>query len=213
MAVWEIIAIINDQSNIAASTQLHAGQVVARDSNGNVVAADRALHGTGAYLGILADNTARTGNSKIQVDPVGSSIIDPVTFAFTGNNNGLFAGANRQIGDYQAEDVTGVTNFSASAATGFEGPRRPVGLYTTPSNKLASDQVVNYKTNDTNSSTYADVAFSGGDAYNISSLLTYGTSSNAGKIVLVNPNDNNGKIIGKVDSFDSANNIIYFTQM
>jgi len=213
MAVWELIAIINDQNNIAASTQLHAGQVVARDSSGLTVAADRATHGAGAYLGILADNTARTGNTRIQVYPVGSAYVDPTTFAFTANNNGLYAGSNRQIGDYQAEDVTGVTNFTASSATGFEGPRRPVGIYTTPSNKLGTDQAVAFKTNDTSPSTYLDAAFSGGDAYNISDLLTYGTTSNAGKVIKVVAASNLGRIIGKVDSYDSANNILYFTQI
>jgi hypothetical protein len=230
MAIRELNAVIAANFDIAATTQLHAGSYVARDPGSSlVVAADRALHTAGATLGVLADDTARTGNTMIQVDPVGSTYIDPTTGNFVANNNGYFRAAKRAIGNYQAEDYTDVTNLTAGAS-GFEGPMRGVGVFTTPSSNLITDQFATAVTADSVTSgatTISDSAFSGGQTFLPNDLLTYGTGVNAGLFVkvatttaVVNSTSEvepstttflNGKIVARVDKYDSAAALLYIT--
>jgi hypothetical protein len=210
MAVREINALIAANYDIAATTQLHAGSFVARDgSTGLVVAADRHDHTAGACLGVLADDTARTGNTMIQVDPVGSTYIDPSTGNFIANNNGYYRCAKRAIGDYQAEDVTGVTNLTAGSS-GFEGPRRGVGVFTTQSSNLITDQFALAQTNDSGGgSTIADTTLS---AYAFNDILTYGTGANAGLFVKVQAGSfYNGKQVARVDKYDAAAGLLHIT--
>jgi len=212
MAVREINAVIAADFNIAAATQLHAGAYVARDTTSAlVVAADRNLHTSGNCLGILADDTARTGNTIISVDPVGSTYIDPVTGNFIANNNGYYKAAKRALGDYQDEIVTNVTNLTAGAG-GFQGPMRGVGVFTTPSSNLITDQFALASTNDSSTSSIADAAFSGGATYLTNDLLTYGTGANAGLLVKISSaNFYNGKIIGRVDDYNAAAGLLGIT--
>jgi hypothetical protein len=212
MAVRELNAILNANFEIDKATALHAGAIVARDpSSSLIVAADRATHGQGAYIGVLADDTARTGNTMILVDPVGSTYVD-TNGVLQSNANGYYRVAKRAIGDYQSEIVNGVTNPTAGTS-GYEGPRRGVGVYTTPSNNLVTDQFATYKTTDPNGTTWTETAFTGGDTFNPNDLLTFGTGANAGLLVKVQAATNNGRIVARVDKYDAAGGMLWITML
>ncbi|MEZ0326994.1 MAG: hypothetical protein ACAH95_13925 [Fimbriimonas sp.] len=186
MAVREVHALITKNASIAAATELHAGAAVAVNTSGLLVAADRDDHTRGAFLGILADDTARSGNTQIGIVPVGACWLDSGDASvFNAYNNGLFVSTRRALDHMQDETVTNPSDL-VSGASGFQGPRRPAAVFTSPSTVLQTDQFAEYKTADTTGPYAAvDSAFSGGDAFAYGDLLTYGTGANAGKFVKV----------------------------
>ena len=240
MALREIFSLVQANYDIAAATQLHAGQAVMRDytvpTGMTIIAADRAALNAssipifnGAYAGILADDTARTGNTMIQVDPVGANYISGtgtpdgygnVIYPFVANNNGMYSAQKRALGDFQAEDVTNVTDLT-SGASGYQGPRRGVGVYTSPSTVLIIDSVgyAQFHTADTLTGSYAwtDTAWSGSETFAPGDLLTVGTTTNAGKLIRIQTNGVTGTVgslgraVARVDKFDAAAGLLQIT--
>jgi hypothetical protein len=184
--------------------------VLARGTDGNVVPANRATvahQSAGAIVGLAADDKASTGVTFIQSDPVGSSYVDS-SGVLQAANNGWFVGAKRGLADNAAfdETVTGVTDLT-SGSTGYQGPRRGVGVYQAPG-QFVTDQFVNFATNDSNSTSTADTAYT---AWGPNDLLTYATgASNAGKLVKVSGTQY-GIVVAKVDRYDSAAGLLYIT--
>jgi len=198
----------------ASTASFYAGDALMIGADGNVSAAYRAA-GTfdslgeqlGRFVGFSADDTARTSNTMILADPVGSSYTD-ASGAFVANNNGFYLVSKRAIGDFLAENVNGVTN-PTSGSSGYEGPRRGVGVFNTPGGQFVTDR-------------FAGTASSSVDADGgswtpaIGDLLTVAAASgNAGKLVQLDPAaiQTDGIAVGRVDSYDSATGLLYFTQL
>jgi hypothetical protein len=212
MAIKELINVFPFNYPVAKATTFYAGMVLARGTDGNVVAANRATvahQSAGAIVGLAADDKASTGVTFIQADPVGSSYVDS-SGVLQAANNGWFVGAKRGLADNAAfdETVTGVTDLT-SGSTGYQGPRRGVGVYQAPG-QFVTDQFVNFATNDSNSTSTADQAYT---AWGPNDLLTYATgATNAGKLVKVTSSATNfGVVVAKVDRYDSAAGLLYIT--
>jgi hypothetical protein len=210
MAIKELINVFPFNYPVAKATTFYAGMVLARGTDGNVVPANRATvahQSAGAIVGLAADDKASTGVTFIQSDPVGSSYVDS-SGVLQAANNGWFVGAKRGLADNAAfdETVTGVTDLT-SGSTGYQGPRRGVGVYQAPG-QFVTDQFVNFATNDSNSTSTADTAYT---AWGPNDLLTYATgASNAGKLVKVSGTQY-GIVVAKVDRYDSAAGLLYIT--
>jgi hypothetical protein len=212
MAIKELINVFPFNYPVAKATTFYAGMVLARGTDGNVVVANRATvahQSAGAIVGLAADDKASTGVTFIQSDPVGSSYVDS-SGVLQAANNGWFVGAKRGLADNAAfdETVTGVTDLT-SGSTGYQGPRRGVGVYQAPG-QFVTDQFVNFATNDSNSTSTADTAYT---AWGPNDLLTYATgATNAGKLVKVTSSATNfGVVVAKVDRYDSAAGLLYIT--
>ncbi len=198
----------------ASSASFLAGDALMIGTDGNVSAAYRAAGAfdtiaeqLGRFVGFSADDTARTGNTMILADPVGSSYTD-ASGNFVANNNGFYVVSKRAIGDFLAENVNGVTNPTAGSS-GYEGPRRGVGVFNTPGAQFVTD-----RWSGTASSTVS--ADGGSWTPAIGDLLTIAAASgSAGKLVLLDPAavGTDGIIVGRVDSYDSAAGLLYFTQL
>jgi bifunctional ADP-heptose synthase (sugar kinase/adenylyltransferase) len=204
MAIRALNSVIVANYDTAANASWHAGACLARDTSnvGRVVLADRASGAiAGGFVGFSADDTARTDNTMILADPVGSNYIDG-SGVFQSNNNGFYVAAKRAIGDFQAENVNGVTNLSAQSS-GYEGPRRGVGVFNTPGGQFVTDQFTTAATSaagtDGSTATYAPGAY-----------LTVAVDD-SGKMVEL-ANKAHGPVVGIVDKYDSAAGLLYFTQ-
>ena len=204
MAIRALNSVIVANYETAANASWHAGACLARDTSnvGRVVLADRASGAiAGGFVGFSADDTARTDNTMILADPVGSNYIDG-SGVFQSNNNGFYVAAKRAIGDFQAENVNGVTNLSAQSS-GYEGPRRGVGVFNTPGGQFVTDQFTTAATSaagtDGSTATYAPGAY-----------LTVAVDD-SGKMVEL-ANKAHGPVVGIVDKYDSAAGLLYFTQ-
>jgi hypothetical protein len=213
MAIKPLNSIVVANYNTAASASWLAGSVLARDTTtvGNVVVATRNAAGTvtGGVVGFSSDDTARTGNTMILADPVGANYTDS-SGNFQANNSGFYVVAKRAIGDFQAENVNGVTNPTAGAST-YEGPRRGVGVYSTPSGQYVTDMFVSPAAIGSSASA---VQQDGGTAtYLPGAQLTVSAAAagaSFGKLVeLVNTAW--GPVVGVVDRYDSAAGLLYFT--
>ena len=214
MAIRALNSVIVANYNTAASASWQAGACLMINASGLVQKADRSdtlfdtlVEQTGRFVGFSSDDTARTGNTMILADPVGSNYIDG-SGVFQSNNNGFYVGAKRAIGDFQSEIVNGVTNLSAQTS-GYEGPRRGVGVYNTPGAQFVTDQYVEDLTTTVSADGGTYVTFAPGD------LLVPGASANAGKLVKLDAAayGTDGIVVGRVDSFDSAAGLLYFTQI
>ena len=204
MAIRALNSVIVANYETAANASWHAGACLARDTSnvGRVVLADRASGAiAGGFVGFSADDTARTDNTMILADPVGSNYIDG-SGVFQSNNNGFYVAAKRAIGDFQAENVNGVTNLSAQSS-GYEGPRRGVGVFNTPGGQFVTDQFTTAATSaagtDGATATYAPGAY-----------LTVAVDDSGRLVELANKA--HGPVVGIVDKYDSAAGLLYFTQ-
>ena len=198
----------------ASTASFLSGDALMIGTDGNVSAAYRAA-GTfdtlaeqrGRFVGFSADDTARTGNTMILADPVGSSYTDS-SGNFVANNNGFYVVSKRAIGDFLAENVNGVTNPTAGSS-GYEGPRRGVGVFNTPGGQFVTDRFA---------ATASSAVNADGGTWSpaIGDLLTIAAASgNAGKLVQLDPAQPavDGIVVGRVDSYDSAAGLLYFTQL
>ena len=145
MAIRALNTLVVANYNTAASASWLAGDALFIQSDGTVAAAYRAESGfntlakqLGKFVGFSADDTARTGNTMILADPVGSSYTDS-SGVLQANNNGFYVVSKRAIGDFLAENVNGVTNPTAGSS-GYEGPRRGVGVFNTPGAQFVTDR-------------------------------------------------------------------------
>ena len=214
MAIRALNTLVVANYNTAASASWLAGDALFIQSDGTVAAAYRAATGfttlaqqLGKFVGFSADDTARTGNTMILADPVGSSYTD-ASGVLQANNNGFYVVSKRAIGDFLAENVNGVTNPTAGSS-GYEGPRRGVGVFNTPGAQFITDRFASVaSTNITTDGVAAGWTPAAGDL-----LTVAGGVANAGKIVKLNTVGTDGVIIGRVDSYDSAAGLLYFTQL
>ena len=214
MAIRALNSVIVANYNTAATASWQAGACLMINASGLVQKADRGdtlfdtlVEQTGRFAGFSSDDTARSGNTMILADPVGSNYIDG-NGVFQSNNNGFYVGSKRAIGDFQSEIVNGVTNLSAQTS-GYEGPRRGVGVYNTPGGQFVTDQYVEDLTTTVSADGGTYATFAPGD------LLVPGASANAGKLVKLDATayGTDGIVVGRVDSFDSAAGLLYFTQI
>lgn len=215
MAIRALNSLIVANYDTAATASWLAGASLVRDiSNaGRVVIGTRsALGSSTGFVGFSADDTARTGNTMILADPVGSSYVDG-SGVLQANNNGFYAVSKRAIGDYLAENVNNVTNPTAGSS-GYEGPRRGVGVFNTPGAQFITDQFLS------GSGSSATNLYTDGSAavYNPGAPLTF-AANGSGKLVEAGlpfvagfagtaPN----LVVGYVDRYDSAAGLLYFTQ-
>jgi hypothetical protein len=212
MAVREVHALITRNAAIAAATQIQAGAAVAVAASGLLEKADRGTHSRGAYLGVLYDDTARSGNTQVGIDPVGATWLDSDDPSkFNDYANGLFVSARRDLDHLQDETITNVSDL-VGGASGFGGPRRPASVFTSASTVVQTDQFANFKTDDdTDPYDAADAAFTGGDEFAIGDLLTYGTGAQAGKFVKVT-DPTVTLVVARFDKWaDAAQNLMEIT--
>jgi hypothetical protein len=214
MAIRALNSAIVANYPTASSASFLAGDALMIGTDGNVSAAYRAATAfdtiaeqLGRFVGFSADDTARTGNTMILADPVGSSYTDS-SGNFVANNNGFYVVSKRAIGDFLAENVNGVTNPTAGSS-GYEGPRRGVGVFNTPGAQFVTDRW---------SGTASSTVSADGGTWTpaIGDLLTVAAAAgSAGKLVLLDPAavGTDGIIVGRVDSYDSAAGLLYFTQL
>lgn len=211
MAIRPLNSIVVANYNTAANASWLAGSILVRDTTtaGNVTlpnGANRANVNFG-IVGFSADDTARSGNTMILADPVGANFTDS-SGNFVANNSGYYVVSKRAVADFLAENVNNVTNPTAGTS-GFEGPRRGVGVYSTPSGQYITDMFVV----GTGSSASASNADGGTATYLPGTLLTVsaaGSGASQGKLVeLVNTAW--GPTVGVVDRYDSAAGLLYFT--
>ena len=196
----------------ASTASFLAGDALMIGTDGNVSAAyrnvstfDTVAEQRGRFVGFSADDTARTGNTMILADPVGSSYTDS-SGNFVANNNGFYVVSKRAIGDFLAENVNGVTNPTAGSS-GYEGPRRGVGVFNTPGGQFVTDRW---------SGTASTTVSSDGGTWTpaIGDLLTIAAASgSAGKLAKLGTIGTDGVIVGRVNSYDSAAGLLYFTQL
>lgn len=223
MAIRELNSVLAQNVDVDKATAFVAGMVIARDiTTGLAIKADRATILGSAVVGLAADDKARTGVTMISVDPVGAAYIDPSTGAFKANNNGYYVAPKRALGDYYDETVTNISDLT-SGATGYQGPRRGVGVFSTPSGQFVVDvsSVFNtgaaaaYATTSTTAeSTGGTIVFATND------LLTYGSSNGAvgtttdfaGKLVQL-ANAAHGKAVARVDKYDAGAGLLYITML
>ena len=214
MAIRALNTLVVANYNTAASASWLAGDALFLQNDGTVAAAYRAGNGfstlqqqLGRFVGFSADDTARTGNTMILADPVGSSYTDS-NGVLQANNNGFYVVSKRAIGDFLAENVNGVTNPTAGSS-GYEGPRRGVGVFNTPGAQFITDRFSSVAS----TSLTLDGA-AGGWTPAVGDLLTVASSSaNAGKLAKLGTVGTDGVIVGRVDAYDSAAGLLYFTQL
>jgi hypothetical protein len=148
----------------------------------------------------------------ILADPVGSSYVDS-SGVLQANNNGFYVVSKRAIGDYLAENVNTVTNPTAGSS-GYEGPRRGVGVFNTPGAQFITDQFLS------GSGSSATNIFTDGSAaiYNPGAPLTF-AANGSGKLVEAGSlfvggfaGTHANLVVGVVDRYDSAAGLLYFTQ-
>ena len=214
MAIRALNSAIVANYNTAASGSWLAGDALFLQTDGTVAAAYRAGNGfstlaqqTGRFVGFSADDTARTGNTMILADPVGANYVDSSNVVQT-NNNGYYVVSKRAIGDFLAENVNNVTNPTAGSS-GYEGPRRGVGVFNTPGAQFITDRFASVAS----TSVTQDGAAAGWTPA-VGDLLTVAAgSANAGKLVKLGTVGTDGVIVGRVDNYDSAAGLLYFTQL
>jgi len=222
MAIRALNSLVVANYDTTSTATWSAGVGLQRSTTAGQVQLAQRAHGagggvgfTGGFVGFSADDTARSGNTMILADPVGSSFVD-ASGVLQANNNGFYVVSKRAIGDFQAENVNGLTNPTAGS-NGYEGPRRGVGVFNTPGGQFITDQ---FKTG-TGSSTSAGNADGGTATYAAGALLTVAVDA-SGKLVelagtAVGVANVSGAgitmpVVGIVDRYDSAAGLLYFTQ-
>jgi len=214
MAIRALNTLVVANYNTAASASWLAGDALFLQSDGTVAAAYRSATGfttlqqqLGKFVGFSADDTARTGNTMILADPVGSSYTNS-SGDLVANNNGFYVVSKRAIGDFLAENVNGVTNPTAGSS-GYEGPRRGVGVFNTPGAQFITDRFSSVA-----STSVTQDSAAGQWTPAVGDLLTVAAgSANAGKLAKLGTVGTDGVIVGRVDSYDSAAGLLYFTQL
>ena len=209
MAIRALNSVIVANYDTLATASWQAGACLALNTGtGNVQLATRASGADTAnfatFVGFSSDDTARSGNTMILADPVGSNYIDG-SGVFQSNNNGFYVAAKRAIGDFQSEIVNGVTNLSAQSS-GYEGPRRGVGVYNTPGGQFVTDQVSLVISSGVNADAGGTWTPAPGDACTFA-------ADGSGKLVKLATIGTDGPMVARVDKYDSAAGLLYFTMV
>ena len=209
MAIRALNSVIVANYDTLATASWQAGVCLAiNSSTGNVELATRAAGADtlnfATFVGFSSDDTARSGNTMILADPVGSNYIDG-SGVFQSNNNGFYVAAKRAIGDFQSEIVNGVTNLSAQSS-GYEGPRRGVGVYNAPGGQFVTDQFSLVTSSGVNADAGGTWTPAPGDACTFAAAGT-------GKLVKLVAIGTDGPMVARVDKYDSAAGLLYITMV
>lgn len=224
MAIRPLFELIQSNFEMPASVTCLAGDAMMRNPyTGLLLPANRALaatayngtaftHDAHNFVGFAADDHARTGATMILPDPVGSTVVSSDGATFTASNNGFYAVAKRALGDFMDELVTNVTD-PTSGSTGYQGPRRGIAVYTSPSGQFVTDRFV--AANTTSLTTDNTVFTTTAATFLPGDLLTFGAGANAGKLIAIDPTQLSvdGIAIARVDKYDSSAGLLYFTQI
>ena len=219
MAIRALNSAIVANYDTYANATIFAGDALMLDSNGKVIPAHRShtsfdtgVEQAGRFVGFSADDTVRSGNTMILADPVGASYIDSSN-NLVQNTNAFYVVSKRAIGDFLAENVNGVTNPTAGSS-GFEGPRRGVAVFNTPGGQFVTDRW--HASTTSGGTATSDLA---GWTPAIGDLLAVaGGAGQSGKLVqfaFLTGSAVGTSILafGRVDSYDSATGLLYFTQL
>lgn len=222
MAIRALNSVVVGNYDTDKNTLIHAGDALMINSSGlvqpafrNTTVFDTRQEQLGAWVGFASDDTYRTGNTMILNDPVGSSYVDSSN-VLQAANNGFYAVAKRAIGDFQAENVNTVTNPTAGSS-GYEGPRRGIGVYNTPGGQFVTDRfALTTSLNATNDSGTL-TQFTPGELLTVAAAI-----GNSGLLVRLNSAEFNGAggvgntqgiAVGRVDKWDAGAQLLYFTQL
>ena len=138
MAIRVLQSSVVANYEVTASAKFHAGDGLLLDTtNLNFTVGLSATQTTASnFAGFaLADHNV-TGNTFIQNDPVGSSVVSADGSTFTSYANGFFVGVKRAIGDFQDETASVVTNLTDTSPT----PRRGVGCLRAHGSQFVTDR-------------------------------------------------------------------------
>ena len=180
-----------------------SGMALVIDSSGNAIKADRSnvsynsiFEGYGKFIGFASGDHTNI-SSVLMSDPVGSNYISSDN-KFVDNVNSHYSASKRSISEFKDESISGVL-FS-------EYSKRGIGVFNLQGEIYITDQFARVESLFIDSDGTAQVNFNVGD------LLTYGAGINAGKLVKVDTSAISPSvlIIGVVEKFDSASNLLYF---
>ena len=180
-----------------------SGMALVIDPSGNAIKADRSnvsyntiFEGYGKFIGFASGDHTNL-SSVLMSDPVGSNYISSDN-KFVDNVNSHYSASKRSISEFRDESVSGVL-FS-------EYSKRGIGVFNLQGEIYITDQFARVASLFIDSDGTAQVDFNVGD------LLTYGAGINAGKLVKVDTSAISPSvlIIGVVEKFDSASNLLYF---
>jgi hypothetical protein len=189
--------------SVNVSDSFISGMALAIDLNGNAVKADRnnislnsVIEGFSKFIGFASGDHANT-SSILLSDPVGSNYIDSNN-RFIDNVNSHYSASKRSIQDFKDESVSGVL-FS-------EYSKRGIGVYNLQGEIFITDQFARVEGSLLNIDGIDQINFIPGD------LLTFGAGINAGKLVKVDISGSGPSvlIIGIVEKFEEASNLLYF---
>jgi hypothetical protein len=209
MAIRALNSVIVANYDTLATASWQAGTCLSLNTGTGLVQKSVRSSGTdldlfATFVGFSSDDTARTGNTMILADPVGSNYIDG-SGVFQSSNNGFYVAAKRAIGDFQSEIVNGVTNLSAQSS-GFEGPRRGVGVYNTPGGQFVTDQFSLVVSSGANADSGGVWTPAPGD------MCTF-AADDSGKLVKCATIGTHGPVVARVDKYDAAAGLLYITQV
>lgn len=142
----------------------------------------------GGFVGWSTTDHNTTGNTIIQNDPVGSTIISANGNTFTSYANGFYVGAARRIGEFQDETVAVVTNLTDVSPSGNATPLRGVGCVRQHGSQFVTDQ------------------------FNANITGTLGNRLYVGSDALLTDTDpGSGYVLARVDYYDSTAGLLYAT--
>lgn len=180
-----------------------SGMALVIDPSGNAIKADRSnvsyntiFEGYGKFIGFASGDHTNL-SSVLMSDPVGSNYISSDN-KFVDNVNSHYSASKRSISEFRDESISGVL-FS-------EYSKRGIGVFNLQGEIYITDQFARVESLFIDSDGTAQVHFNVGD------LLTYGAGINAGKLVKVDTSAISPSvlIIGVVEKFDEASNLLYF---
>lgn len=186
-----------------ANESFTSGMALVIDSSGNAVKADRSnisynsiIEGSGKFLGFASGDHTNL-SSVLMSDPVGSNYISSDN-KFVDNVNSHYSASKRSIYEFRDESISGVL-FSEYA-------KRGIGVFNLQGEIYITDQFARVE------SLFIDSDGTNQVNFNVGDLLTYGAGINAGKLVKVDTSAISPSvlIIGVVEKFDSASNLLYF---
>lgn len=192
MAIRVLQSSIVANYEVTASSKFHAGDGLGLDTtNGNyTVALNGSAMTYALWAGLsLADHNV-TGNTFIQNDPVGSSVVSADGSTFTSYANGFYVGTKRAIGDFQDETASVVANLTDTGPT----PKRGVGCLKADGSQFVTDR------------------------YTVGTSITVGTPlfvkasatlDTGGK--LIDTAANNGVSVARADYYDATAGLVFGT--
>lgn len=195
--------------DVLTASNFQAGMALWTDANGRAIKADSqqqvftsVTEKYARFLGFAASDHD-LNNTLILPDVVGSNYVD-ANNAFVINTNTEYSVPKRGLLDLQDSSVSKFYNPSES----YTIAKRGIGVYNTPGDIFITDQFLPVLHGDYGVDGTSIQTISAGD------LLTFGGGANAGKLVKVNINSFGPDIlvVGKVEKYNPATGLLYFSQ-